>query len=88
MKTEYNEAKNTDNIAKHGISFELVAELDWSNSVTKIDARFAYGETRYISYCIRNNRLHVLVWTKRNGVIRPISFRKANKRERKQYEEI
>jgi len=84
MKIEYDEAKNLANIAKHGVSFERV--VDFSFDVIKADNRFDYGEVRYISYGALDNRLHVLVWTNRGGIVRPISFRKANRREKKLYE--
>ena len=84
MKIEYDETKNFANIVKHSVSFERV--IDFSFDFTKIDDRFDYGEVRYISYGFLDNRLHVLIWTSRSGIIRPISFRKANERERKLYE--
>lgn len=86
MNSKYDSAKNKENIEKHGISFDDVHEFEFENAVTKIDNRFKYNEIRFISYGMRNNRLHALVWTERNGEVRPISFRKANKRERSDYD--
>lgn len=86
MKIEYDERKNAQNISKHRISFERIVEFSFD--IIKVDNRFDYGEVRYISYGFLDTRLHVLIWTNRNDVIRPISFRKANMRERKLYEEI
>ncbi len=86
MKIEYDERKNAQNISKHGISFERVVELDWINSIILEDDRLDYGEIRNIGYVMLNNRLHILIWTWRNRMMRPISFRKANMRERKFYE--
>jgi uncharacterized DUF497 family protein len=86
MEIEYDKKKNEENITKHNISFEKIFDFDFDNCVTKIDERFEYGEIRLISYGTLNDRLHILVWTRRNNKIRPISFRKANKKERKQYE--
>lgn len=85
MKQPYDIAKNQENIAKHGVSFDDVAGFEWDNSITRADDRRNYGEDRFISYGMLNNRLHVLVWTQRNGNVRPISFRKANAREREFY---
>jgi len=84
MKIEFDEAKNLANIAKHSVSFERV--FDFSFDFIKEDDRFDYGEVRYISYGALDSHLHVLVWTSRSGIVRPISFRKANRRERKLYE--
>jgi uncharacterized DUF497 family protein len=85
MKIEYDESKNSANIAKHVVSFARVVEFSFD--VTKTDERFDYGEIRYISYGVLDTRIHVLIWTSRSGgIIRPISFRKANRREQKLYE--
>jgi uncharacterized DUF497 family protein len=86
MKIEYDEAKNLANIKKHGVSFERVVELDWGNAIILEDDRFDYGEIRNMGYAMLENRLHILIWTMRSDVIRPISFRKSNSRERKFYE--
>lgn len=86
MKIEYDEAKNAQNIAKHGVSFELVIELDFADSIVSEDRRTDYGEIRFITYAMLDMRLYCLIWTMRGGSLRPISFRKANRRERKDYE--
>lgn len=83
---KFDPEKNAQNIAKHGLDFHRIVDLDWSNAVTVLDVRVEYKETRNISYVMLEGRLHILVWTPRNGEVRPISFRKANKRERNDYE--
>lgn len=86
MSSTYDTIKNEENLRKHGVSFDEVAVFEWDGAVTKQDTRFEYGESRFISTGYVNGRLHVLVWTLRNNAIRPISFRKANLRERVRYE--
>ncbi len=86
MKIEYDKAKNNQNIVKHGVSFERVIELDFSSSIVSEDSRADYGEIRFITYAMLEERLYCLIFTRRNGNVRPISFRKANRRERKDYE--
>jgi len=86
MKDVYDIKKQQENLRKHGISFDDIPLFDWNNAITKQDTRYEYGESRFISYGFINNRLHVLIWTLRENNIRPISFRKANQRERRQYE--
>lgn len=49
-------------------------------------ANNSYGEDRYRLIGIIENRLFVVVYTKRHEVIRIISARKANLREVKHYE--
>jgi uncharacterized protein len=88
MTRAYSQPKNSENISKHGISFDRIADFDWDNALTMEDTRFDYGESRFISYGMIDNRLYVLVWTPRDDIVRPISLRKANARERKYYEEI
>ena len=86
MKISYDTAKNEINITKHGLNFEQVEECDWSNPLIIEDNRYDYFERRYRALLLRNGRVHNVVFTKRNGTMRIISFRKANSRERKQYE--
>lgn len=83
---EYDNNKNATNLTKHGLSLELVRFFDWQTAWTKEDVRRDYGERRYVSTGFIADRLHALVWTARSEEIRPISLRKANKRERKAYE--
>ncbi|MEQ1705906.1 MAG: BrnT family toxin [Rickettsiales bacterium] len=86
MELEFDSRKNTINIVKHGIGFEQVTTLDWSKAATKLDCRADYGEIRYLTYAPLNSRIYMLVWTLRDSAVRPISFRKANIKERKRYE--
>lgn len=86
MGKPYDATKNKENIDKHGISFDDVDLFEWESAITKQDIRQDYQESRFISLGFVESRLHALVWTLRNGNIRPISFRKANARERRRYE--
>ncbi len=86
MSTKYSIQKNKENQKKHGVSFDDIDKFDWDTSITKEDTRYEYGEDRFISYGFVDSRLYVLVWTLRESDIRPISFRKANKREVTRYE--
>ncbi len=86
MNIVFDPDKNERNIIKHGLSFELVAECDWSNPIILQDGRNDYGEIRYNAFVSFNRRLHNVVFTNRKGDIRVISFRKANLRERKKHE--
>jgi len=86
MVSSFDSKKNAINIAKHGVSFEEVALLEWDTAITRADNRVNYGEERFITYALIEERLYCLVWTVREENIRPISFRKANVKERKRYE--
>ena len=86
MKLLFDSKKNLYNIAQHGLDFKDVSQLEWNTAVTKVDNRFNYGEERFITYAMIGKCLHCLIWTMRDDDIRPISFRKANIKERKRYE--
>lgn len=81
MEIEFDAAKDQDNIAKHGVSLALAAEFDPETLITRIDNRKDYGEMREIGLGLIDDRLHVVVFTRRANARRIISLRKANKRE-------
>jgi uncharacterized DUF497 family protein len=87
MKFEWDESKRCENIAKHGLDFADAAEVFNGPVVERLDARFDYGEERWIAFGLLRNILCVaLVYTERsNRIIRIISFRKADKYEREAY---
>ena len=79
--------KNLRNIAARGLSFERAAELDWNSAKVFVDARHDYGETRRLALANLEDRLHAIVFTETEKGIRVISFRKANARERRIYDQ-
>ncbi len=87
MKIEFDPTKNETNICKRGLSFELVADFDFETAVIWIDTRKAYPEVRISALGLLAGRVHSLVFTETANGIRVISFRKANKREVKRYEQ-
>ncbi|WP_394260766.1 BrnT family toxin [Moraxella boevrei] len=87
MKITYDPDKNEKNIYERQLSFDEVVDFDWETAYIEPDLRKNYGENRYISAGFLHERLHILVFTPTVDGIRVISFRKANKREIKRYEE-
>ena len=87
MKITFDPAKNTANIALRGLSFEQVADFDFQTAIFWIDARKTYHEVRISALGLLAARVHALVFTETTNGIRVISFRKANKREVKRYEQ-
>src|SRR4051794_18103531 len=85
MRITFDLAKNDRNIAERGLSFELVAELDWLAALALEDTRRDYGERRVRVLAPLDGRLHVAVVTYRNDAVHVISFRKANRREVRWY---
>lgn len=86
MKIEYDETKNERNIKVRGISFDFATEFDFGCALILEDNRRDYGERRFQAIGFIGNRLHVMVFTSRQEVLRFVSLRKANKREAYKYE--
>jgi len=88
MIIEFDPAKNQRNIDERGLSFKKARDLDWGeSSLTYEDTRTEYPERRFVTLAFLDERLHVICYTPVPGGIRVISFRKANKREVKLYEQ-
>lgn len=89
MEITYDAAKNARNVEERGLSFELVRAFDFQTALFVVDDRKEYGEVRYrgLGLGLVGERVHALVFTETAGGIRVISFRKANKREVKSYEQ-
>lgn len=85
VEITYDPVKNAANIERRGLSFDQVAELDWSSAVITEDTRKAYGERRHRVFGYIGERLYAAVFTTRGTVVHVISFRKANKREVKRH---
>ena len=88
MLFEWNEKKATQNLIKHGVSFEEASTAFQDDmSLTISDPLHSEFEDRFIllGYS-KNDRLIVVVHTDRQNRIRIISARLATKRERRQYE--
>ena len=93
MKFEWSKEKNISNIKKHGISFEEAKEV-FSDPfhISKLDHRFDYFEERWITLGSTSQDKILVVanmFFDENGeeIIRIISARKANQKERRFYEQ-
>ncbi|MDR1452953.1 MAG: BrnT family toxin [Candidatus Margulisbacteria bacterium] len=88
MDYEWDAKKNLANVGKHGFDFRLAAEVFESNTITIEDMRKDYGEKRLNTFGLWNSNIVVVIThTNRHGIIRIISFRRANKKERNIYYE-
>ncbi len=87
MKVSFDPAKNTQNIEFRGLSFEQVLEFEFATAWIVVDDRKDYGEIRYRAIGFLAKQLHALVFTETETGIRVISFRKANHREEKRYDQ-
>lgn len=86
MQITYDLNKNNANITNRGLSFELVKDFDFSTALIIQDTRKEYPEPRFQALGMVGQRLHMLVFTPKLNGIRVISFRKANRREVKNYD--
>jgi uncharacterized DUF497 family protein len=87
MRITFDPVKNVRNIAERFLSFDRVADLDWETAMAVEDDRRDYGERRLRVMALLGRRLHVAVITYRGDAMHVISFRKANSREVKRYED-
>ena len=55
------------------------------DTITVVDDRWDYGETRNITIGFLDGRMVLVVWTPRDDARRIISMRKANDREQQVY---
>lgn len=88
VEVEWDPAKDTENRAKHGLSFEEASELFTSGRdyLEIFDAAHAEEEDRFISIGFARKGVIVVVWTERDeGRIRIISARHATRRDRRAY---
>ena len=85
MRIEFDPAKDEANLAKHGVSLALAAELDWEAALVWFDARFEYDELRMIALAPKTEILYYVAFVDRGQVRRIISLRPANRREVKHY---
>ncbi len=89
MKIEWDSKKAKLNLKKHGVAFEEASTaLSDPMSITGADPDHSDYEERYVTFGVSaRNRLLVVSHTEEGKIIRLISARKANKGERKLYEE-
>jgi uncharacterized protein len=85
MHLTFDPTKDAANLAKHGVSLTLAAQLEWGSAVVWPDQRHEYGEHRRVGLGYVDNRLFAVVFVDRGGTRRIISMRKANKREERIY---
>ncbi len=84
---EWDDDKNKENLAKHGLSFDDAEQVFESQTFTFEDTRFDYREKRYITFGLLEGHMVVVAHTPRGDKTRIISMRKGNNREEKTYQE-
>lgn len=88
MEFEWDARKAAQNITKHGVPFEYAARVFLDpHLLDAADDRRDYSEERRLTLGKIEGRIFAVAYTPRGKVIRLISARKANQRERRQYDE-
>lgn len=85
MQIEYDPAKRDRTLAERGLDFERAVEIFAGHHFTAPDEREDYGEDRYITVGLLDERMVVMIWTPRGEARRIISLRKASDREQARY---
>jgi len=85
VRYEWDEAKRLSNIQKHGIDFVGIERVFAGTTVTILDDRFDYGESRFTTLGLLSGRVVVIAHTETSESIRIISVRKATKNEEADY---
>jgi uncharacterized DUF497 family protein len=81
VKISYDPAKRAKTLAERGLDFDDAARVFAGPTLTLPDERRDYGEIRYQTYGLLDDRLIMLVWTERGDTRHIISMRKCNARE-------
>jgi uncharacterized DUF497 family protein len=85
---EWDEEKARSNLRKHGVSFDDAVLAFDDDSLLEVGHEVASdGEVRRLALASFRLRIYFLVFVERGNVLRIISARKANRRERQIYSE-
>ena len=85
MRFEWNKAKRRSNLHRHGIDFADAERVFAGETVTFLDDRFEYGETRFLTFGLLWEEVVAIVHTETDDVIRVISVRRASRNEEESY---
>ena len=85
MRITFDPIKRGRTLAERGLDFAQAKEVFAGKTFTREDDRFDYGEDRWITVGLLDQRMVVVVWTQRGEERHVISMRKANEREQARY---
>ena len=86
MRYEWDETKRRANLRRHGFDFVAIEKILSEATVTFLDDRFDYGETRLQTVGFLADRMVMVIWTPRDEARHIISMRKCNDREKAIYQ--
>ena len=85
MIITYDPAKRAWTLAERGLDFDDAALVFTGRTLDLPDDRKDYGEPRWVTYGLLDERMVALVWTPRGPDRHIISMRKTNDREQQAY---
>ncbi len=78
----FDRAKDAANVAKHGVSLSRAEDME----IIAFHRSDRDGEVRFRAFGYIDGVAHCLVFTMRDGAMRPISLRRAHQKEIRRYE--
>jgi len=88
MEVEWDDDKDRRCRIERGFSFsDILPAFHDDGRIVEVDNRYDYGEVRFRMLARVAGRLFVIVFTTRGNVVRIISARRANARERRRHGE-
>jgi len=85
MDISYDAEKRAATLEERGLDFEDAADVFAGPRYTVADDRREYGEERFQTYGLLDDRLVIVVWTPRGEGRHIISMRKCNDRETERF---
>lgn len=85
MNITFDPAKDSLNIANHGVSLALAARLEWDLMVCREDDRADYGELRLQCFAPIAEQLYCVICIEDDDNYRIISMREATPKEVRNY---
>lgn len=85
MTISFDPVKRDRTLAERGLDFADAEQVFSGVKFQFVDARKNYGEERVTNIGLLNDRMVVVVWTRRGEGRHIISMRKANQREQGKY---
>jgi uncharacterized DUF497 family protein len=86
MKITFDPRKRQLTLAERDLDMAQAGAVFAGPTLTHADDRADYGEARFITIGYLDERMVIVVWTRRGDAYRIISMRKANDREQKIYQ--
>ena len=83
MRITCNRAKRERTLRERGLDLRRAKEIFAGPHFTRVDDRYRYGETRFVTIGWLDDRLVAFVWTARGVARRVISMRHCHEREAK-----